>query len=492
LIHGGLRYLEHGELSLVRESLREREILFRIAPHLVRPLPILIPIYARAKRGALKIRAGMIAYDLLSFDKSLAHHQMLSREETLKRAPGLNSEGLRGAALYYDAQVEFPERLVLENALSAREHGAEFLTYARVQRMVPEKDAVQFVEFTDLLAGGVYTARARVVVNVSGPWVDDVLRQNDGSGRAPRERLIGGTKGSHIIVEDFAGEPRQRDALYTEAREDGRPFFIIKWNGKYLIGTTDMRFEGNLDRIEADEEEINYLIRETNAVLPSAQLNRESVLFTYSGVRPLPFVNNGSATSITRRHFVHDHAPELPGLISIVGGKLTTYRHLAEQTVNLLFKKLSRSAPVCATARQALPGAATENFKTFSERFKMKSTLPETVCERLLKVYGTRAFEVEKIANEDAELKKLFSREVYAIGAEVVMSFRHEMAETLIDCLWRRTMVGLSSAHLGMDEDDEAARVAQKFLGWSDERIAHEVAAYRQYVKRFHPRASSF
>jgi glycerol-3-phosphate dehydrogenase len=176
LIHGGLRYLEHGEVGLVRESLRERETLLRIAPHLVRPLPLLIPVYEQGARGAWTIRAGMIAYDLLSFDKSLERHQMLSPEETIIRAPGLRREGLRGAALYYDAQVEYAERLVVENALSAQAHGASVLTYARADRVIEEQGAARGVRFTDLLTGDTHAAHAPLVVNVAGPWVDEVLR----------------------------------------------------------------------------------------------------------------------------------------------------------------------------------------------------------------------------------------------------------------------------------------------------------------------------
>src|SRR5437763_7222945 len=219
LIHGGLRYLEHGEISLVRESLRERERLLHIAPHLIKPLPLLIPIYEQNRRGTFTIRAGMILYDLLSLDKSLNRHRMLSREEVISLAPGLNSEGLRGAALYVDAQVEYAERLVLENVLSAVEHGALALTYARVDRFIIEAEGVRGVEFTDLIAKSVHTARAQFVVNASGPWVDEVLART----RSRIPQLIGGTKGSHIIVEKFSGAPS--NALYAEAQEDGRPFF---------------------------------------------------------------------------------------------------------------------------------------------------------------------------------------------------------------------------------------------------------------------------
>ena len=341
LIHGGLRYLEHFEFRLVRESLREREILLRIAPHLVRPLPISIPIYKHSKRGRATIRAGMIAYDLLSTGKSLPRHRMLSRSETLKESPGLNAEGLLGSALYFDAQVEFPERLVCENVMSAKEHGAEVITHAAVTKVLAENGNVTGVEFS--IEGETRSAHAGVVINAAGPWVDLVLE------RAPVEspRLIGGTKGSHIVVRQFQGASTH--AIYLEARSDSRPFFIIPWNEKYLIGTTDVRVEGDPDEVRTESWEIDYLISETNFAFPSAQLTRDQILFTYVGVRPLPWTSN------TRRHFIREH-PKLRNLFSIVGGKLTTYRSLAEECVDLIFRTLGKPSPPCTTADKPLTG----------------------------------------------------------------------------------------------------------------------------------------
>ncbi len=479
LIHGGLRYLEHGEIGLVRESLRERETLFRIAPHLVRPLPILIPIYKTARRGPWTIRAGMIAYDLLSFDKSLSHHRMLSGEELLRRAPGLNVEGLRGAALYYDAQVEFAERLVLENALSATEHGATVVTYGRVDTLRIENGTVSGVEFTDLFSDQRHFARGRIVVNATGPWADRVLA---GLGA---ERMIGGTKGSHIIVAPFAGAPAT--ALYVEAETNHRSFFVIPWNSNYLIGTTDLRYEGDLDAVEIEDREIDYLLGETNRVISDAKLNRESILYTYSGVRPLAFTSDRDEQSITRRHFIRDHAPRLKNLLSIVGGKLTTYRSLSEQTVDLVLKKLRRPAPPCSTGDTPLPGAVTANFGSFCEQFCQECGLPKPTSERLLRIYGTRAPGVLKLAAEDHTLLKTIGSETGTLAAEVVFSFRHELAETLSDCLWRRTMAGFSSS-VGIGEAEAAARIAQEHLGWSEDRAQREVESYRRYISRFHPR----
>ncbi len=479
LIHGGLRYLEHWEVGLVRESLREREKLLSIAPHLVQPLPLVIPAYRGDKRGPFLIRLGMIAYDLLSFDKSLPGHRMYSRQEALELVPGLNPDGLRGAAVYYDGQVEYAERLTVENALSARNHGAVVRTYCRVDELIHEGGCVSGLRYTDLSDGSTHTARARVTVNVAGPWVDEVLAGVDW----PGERMIGGTKGSHIIVNPFPGAPR--DALYVEAREDHRPYFIVPWNNLYLIGTTDTRYEGDLDHVEADDSEIEYLIGETNRVIPQANLAREQVLYTYSGIRPLPYAEDGREGAISRRHFIHDHAPRLGGFLSIVGGKLTTYRNLAEQTVDAVYRKLGRRAPASHTARLPLPGA-TRTPALLLGRLRTLG-LSDLSANHLMRVYGSRALEVLDIAKQDQELQAVFSPETGAIGAEVVLALEREMAQTLSDVLLRRTMVGLGPA-VGVNADEAAAQLACKHLGWDDERAHREVTQYRQYIERFHPR----
>jgi glycerol-3-phosphate dehydrogenase len=286
----------------------------------------------------------MILYDLLSWGKSLPNHQILSRAETLERWPGLNPEGLVGSALYYDAQVEFPERLVVENAVAAREFGAEVLTHTRVTKLAVKNGKVSGVEFVGE-DGLKEFAEARVVINAAGPWIDQVLDQ------APVEspKLIGGTKGSHIVVAPFPSAPE--NAIYVEARSDGRPIFIIPWNKLYLIGTTDVRFDGDPDEVRCEPWEIDYLLAETNLALPGAHLTRDSILDTYSGVRPLPVTGDKDEQSITRRHFIREH-PRLPNLLSIVGGKLTTYRSLAEECVDLIFRKLGRNPPPCRTATE--------------------------------------------------------------------------------------------------------------------------------------------
>ncbi len=491
LIHGGLRYLEHYEFSLVRESLKDREILLRMAPHLIRPLGFLVPIYDYMEHGKRMIQLGMLAYDVLSMEKSLERHSIFDREETLEREPGLNPEELRGAAFYYDAQAEYPERIAVENAVSARDHGAVMLTYAKVDRLIVENGNVAGVEFEDALSGERHVARAAVTVNVAGPWVDEVLGALDRYGSS-EERMIGGTKGSHLIVDPFPGAPQT--ALYVEARKDGRPYFIVPWNGRYLIGTTDIRYEGDLDLVVADDAEIDYLISETNHVIPQAHLTRGDILFTYSGIRPLPYEPEGEEGSVTRGHVIYDHSekdPRIGGLLSIIGGKLTTYRNLARETVDAVYEKLGKEAPKSRTEEVPLPGGTTEDFEAFSEEFKAESGLAEELAQRLLKLYGVCAPHVVGMAGDDASLKTPLSSpasvETGIIGAEVLYAFRRELAEKLGDVLLRRSMVGLGP-RVALDVDEAAAQVAVRHLGWTEERAEREVKEYRDYVQRYKPK----
>jgi glycerol-3-phosphate dehydrogenase len=472
LIHGGLRYLEHLEIGLVRESLHERERLLSIAPHLVHPLSFFIPIYERDRRGPWTIRAGMLAYDALSLRKSEERHHMLNPGEALEREPGIAREGLKGAAVYFDAQVEYPERLALENALDAYDHGVTILTHRRVRRLIVEEGRCRGAE---LDVGGI--VRADVVVNVAGPWVDAVL------GDLGERQLIGPTKGTHLVVGRFHGAPVE--ALYVEA-QDGRPYFIVPWNDLYLIGTTDTRYEGDLDHVAADDEEIEYLISATNQVIPGARLGRDNVLYTYAGARPLPRAE-GSEGSITRRHMVHDHAPEIEGLLSIIGGKLTTFRQLAEETVEAVFGKLGRDAPKCGTAQLPLPGGVVADWPAFRERFLDAGSVPRPVAERLLRIYGARAEDVLAVGGE---LLEVIDKSTGAIAAEVVHAFRSELASTLADALARRTMVTLGPS-AGVGPDEAAARVAEQYLGWDSERARAEVNAYRKAVAGMRPRTLS-
>jgi glycerol-3-phosphate dehydrogenase len=465
-----LRYLEHFEVALVRQSLRERQTLLSIAPHLVKPLTFLIPIYESGSRRPAQIRIGLLAYSALSGRRKLERHQMLNRNEVLEREPGLNPQGLKAGAVYYDAQAEFPERLAVENALSAAENGAYVLSYARATRLVADATSVVGVEFADDLNKTTHTVKANVTVNATGPWADATL-----NGLVPSsERLIGGTKGSHLVVEPFPGAPNE--ALYVEAA-DSRPYFIVPWRGRYLIGTTDLDYtDGDLDQVRASEEEINYLITSTNQVLGGARLTRDQLLSTYAGVRPLPYTNQQEESAITRAHIVKDHSPDIDGLISIVGGKITTCRSLAEDTVDLAFKKLGRESPQCRTEKLPLPGGELQSLEETKSQLVSTYSLDSQIADRLVCLYGARATAVLDVSRMSPELARPIDASG-VLGAEIVYALEKELAQTLADVLMRRTMVGIEP-RLRSGTAIAAAVIAAKYLDWSADRAAAEVEQF--------------
>ncbi|MFQ5548805.1 MAG: glycerol-3-phosphate dehydrogenase, partial [Woeseia sp.] len=469
LIHGGLRYLEYAEVSLVYESLHERRHLLDIAPHLVDRIRINIPVYDRSRRGSLLIRLGMIAYDLLSIGKPLPRHRMLSRDEMLKEEPGLNPEGLRGAARYYDAQVTYAERLVLENVISASAAGAVVRNYCPVTAIGPHDGSAMTVSYLDSVGGQEQRARGRLVINASGPWVDRVLRT---TGTRTR-RLMGGTKGSHIVVGRFAGAPR--DAFYVEAIADGRPFFIIPWNNQYLIGTTDIRYGRNPDAAHASRKEIRYLLDETNRVFPDAGLTPDDIHFAYAGVRPLPRRKTEPESAITRRHIIKRHRKPLRGIVSIIGGKLTTYRNLAEQTVDRVDRKLDAGLPACSTATTPLPGAV--GAAEARERLRKIEGLSAQGCERLLGIYGGRAAGLPDIS------ASVIDTQGTVLEAEVVFAIREEFARNLTDIMHRRLMLGLS-ANQGEPLAEAVAALAAAELGWDEKEVSRQLRKLKEYNAR--------
>ena len=435
LIHGGLRYLEYGEIPLVYESLHERRYLRLTAPHLVQPLRICLPIFENARRGPLLIRLGMFAYDMLSITKALPRHDMLSREEAKKAEPGLRREGLRAAARYYDAQVAFAERLVLENLLAASSAGAAVKTHCEVTSIRITDGAVSSLVYLDGADESQHEISVDMIVNAAGPWVDRVLEAASVS--APRH--IGGTKGSHIIVGKFEGAPK--DAFYVEAAADGRPFFIIPWNNQYLIGTTDIRYGGDLDKIRINDAEVDYLMSETNRVFPKANLTKASIHYAYAGIRPLPYQEEGPESAITRRHIIKVNKKVASGLISIIGGKLTTYRNLAEQTIDKIEKLKRLKLPKCRTRDTLLPGGW--GLERAEEKLRAMQLLSEAGVVRLLGIYGGRVSGICELSHSDESLARTLDVNDTVLAAEIVFAIREEFAKTLTDIVFRRCMVGL-------------------------------------------------
>lgn len=477
LIHGGLKYLEKLDVKLVRESLREREWLLYAAPHLVRPLRMILPFYSEGKHHPLKLEAGMVAYDVLSWDKSVPRHAVWTRGKTLRKVPGLDPDGLRGAAAYYDAQVELTERLCVEIALAAQAAGATILTHASVERLDVRGGSVAGVEIVDEHTGHRYRAPTSMVLNTAGPWVDEIL-----TGLESGTRLIGGTKGSHFLVDPFPGAPS--DALYYESRSDGRAMMVLPWRGKFMIGSTDLRFEGDLDRLGPSAEEVDYILDETNQVLPQARLTEDDLLWGYTGVRPLPYSPDGDVGDITRRHTFHDHAPQVEGLVSLVGGKLTTFRQVGEEAADLALKKLGARKRRCATRRLRLPGAGVLNLDRFTEAFTRTSGLDERIARRVAELYGSRARGVAERAATDPRAREVVDETHGLTVAEISFALEEEFAVSLTDILARRTIVGIGPT-VPDDVIDRVAQAAARLTGWSDERTDRELRAFRDRLERF-------
>jgi glycerol-3-phosphate dehydrogenase len=497
LIHGGLRYLEYYEFSLVRESLKERETLLRIAPHLVAPLQLTIPIYGDRSRPYSQIWAGMMLYDVLSFDKTLPSHRMLPQMQFKQLFRSLESENLVGGAQYYDAQVALAERLCLENVISAQKAGAIALNYLEVVELPVTDDRITKVICQDQLSGErltISTSPDAAIINTAGPWIDQVCQRGSQAGHQlpiGNCHKNGGTKGSHIVVNQFPGAPAT--ALYVEAKSDGRPFFIIPWLGKYLIGTTDLVYQGDLKQIKADNDEIDYLLQETNCVIPTANLRRDDVRFTYSGVRPLPNSEGKKPGNITRKHTIFDHSQEgVVNLFSLIGGKLTTYRQVGEEMVDLILKRMGRlgsaypsGSPIsCKTDTQPLPGfIVTDDPRIQKTIEEYGSTLSIETIFYLFSIYGAKAIEVVALTKENPALKESLSPDVLDIKAQIVYAVTHESAHNLVDILRRRTTLAMNGMY-GLDLLTVVVETLQKYCDWDLEKCDRACADYRLYMER--------
>ena len=476
LIHGGLRYLELFDLGLVRESLAERERLQRLAPHLVRPLPFVVPVYRGAKRGMITVRVGMKLYDLLTPGKRTEHYRTMSWRETLRREPHLEPRDLLGAGFYFDDLLLFPERLCLENVLSARRWGASVFNYAEVTAITrpptPDPRPPWELEARDVLGGGVAQVTARVVVNAAGPWVDQVRRL---AGVDQGHRCVRTTKGIHLLL------PRITDhAVYIAAKQDERMFFVIPWREFSLVGTTDTDFEGDLDRLAATREEVQYLLQETRRVLPSARVREDEIAYTYAGVRPLAFEEGKSASAVSREHKVIPEG-EAGTFLSITGTKLTCYRSLAEEAVDRIGRLLGRPVP-CRTHSLALDGSdgdGTVEVRLWADVGALSrwGGLEPAQIQNLVETYGRRYVTVLEIAERAPELRERLCKQNPDIRAQLLYAVEHEQTETLSDFLLRRTGIG-TSACMGMDCCEQIARWMGEARGWDRSRADREIRDY--------------
>ena len=439
LIHGGVRYLEHGHLHLVFESSRERRVLLRIAPHLVRPLAFTWPVYRGARVSRLKLAAGLGLYDLLSMFRNVARHERLSKQEVLEHEPALRSEDLVGGARYFDASTD-DSRLTLANIVAAVESGAAILNHARVTGFEVVAGQVRRVRAHDAIAGDDFTIRAASVVNATGPWSDEI-----GALESRIERTsVAGSRGAHIAV------PRMRvgnrEAVTMLHPHDGRVMFTLPAGDQTIIGTTETPTHPSDRESQASREDVAYLLAAANAHFPDAKLDPSDVIAAWSGIRPLARQRaTGDVGSASREHAI---ARGPRGVVHVTGGKLTTYREMASQVVNTFAGPEARAE---RTAEVALPGGNRSVEELLTEA--AESIDDEVVRKHLVLAYGSRWRDVWSLGDDRPELRERLSPSHAVIAAEMVYGVEREMAMTLGDLLIRRT-------HLAFEMSDQARSVA--------------------------------
>ena len=468
LIHGGLRYLELFDFALVRSDMREREILLRIASHLVFPLAFLLPLYRPTFLYHLKLRIGMQLYDALSLDKSLPRRQHLDRAGTLAAEPTLEPDGLAGAWRFYDAQVPLVERLVIENLVDAADHGAVMLNHARVVDFLREGDHVVGARVRDITADRTLQIRARFTVVATGPWLDRTIAPL----RQKSDPLLRLTKGVHLVTR---GAVQQAHVLF--AKSDGRLFFVVPWRDATIVGTTDTDYDGDPGQVAATEEDVRYLQEEARRAFPSAPF--DEIYFTWAGVRALVREEGVSEGEVSRKHALFDHAKRegLDGVLSVVGGKITAYRAIAEEVVDAASRRLSRFTP-SRTADDALPGARAVDLAA------LPGDVPLAAATRahLTSIYGSRARELLDLARADPSVASPLCPHHHGIEAEVVHAVQSEWAQSLGDVLLRRNALGLSECQ-ALDCLERVADRMSALLGWDQDRRRKEVEAYRREVE---------
>lgn len=475
LIHGGLRYLELGDLRLVFEASRERRTQLGIAPHLVWPRTFIFPVYRGSRVAYWKLAAGLLLYDLLAMFRNVGRHKMLSKRQVMRAEPGLRDHDLKGGARYYDAQCD-DARLTLANVRSAHRHGALTANYAEAMSFDSAGGRIRGARIRDRVSGEEFMVRASVVVNACGPWSDGVR------GVSSEQVLLRLTKGAHAAV------PRHRlgnsEAITITSPIDGRVMFILPWGNVSYIGTTDTDCEEDPDDLRANAEDVIYLLRSANAFFPNARLQPEDVISTWAGLRPLLKPDHSmDPDSVSREHKIVEDAS---GLISIVGGKLTTYRRMAAEVVDKVARRLheldGRGKPRRAdTAKEPLPGGETKDLGVLATELVREGLAPD-VAEHLVRAYGSEAAAVVRMASSDPLLQEPIVHGHPAMRAELLYAMRREMSITLCDLLIRRTHIFYEAAEQAAKEAEWVADFAAQEMGWDENRKKAEFASYLEEV----------
>ncbi len=476
LVHGGFRYLEHAQFRLVFEGTNERALLMRVAPHLVRPLEFLLPVYKHDKPGLFVLDVGLWIYDGLSKFSSPKLHRTVRAQRLGKLEPGLKREGLDGGLLYYDCATD-DARLTLENIIDARALGATIANYTRAVKLIKEGERIAGAEVQPVESEAPIAVRARVTINATGPWTDDVRKLAGENG------ILHASKGVHLVVDAKRLAPRHAVVM----KQKKRIVFCIPWGGdRTVIGTTDTYYDAPPEDVHTDAADVAYLLDLANDYFPDAKLVPDDVLATWAGVRPLikPDSDVATASDVSREH----HILERPGLVTIAGGKLTTYRRMAAEVVDHAGKQLGSIAP-CATETRPLPGAAEPIYGAgyagvtqISERIAAAGAVDAAVAKHLANTYGARAPSVLARVQAEPALGERLDPELAFVMAQVDVAVDEEQALTVEDVLGRRLPLLLRARDQGLGACERVARRMAGRLGWDAARTAREVERYRGVV----------
>jgi glycerol-3-phosphate dehydrogenase len=464
IVHGGLRYLQMLDFGLVRLDLRERETLLRIAPHLVKPLEFVVPFFEGQWLASLKMRVGLGLYDALSYDKDLPSRRWLSAAQSRRLDVALDRADIRGAAAYFDARVDSPERLALENVLDAEEHHASVLNYCEALQATVQGGRVTGVHVRDTIDGAEARVAARVVVNAAGAWLDGVAEKLT----SRPAQAIRTTKGVHIVCPQLISR-----ALVLFSRVDRRLLFAIPRSSLTWIGTTDTDYLGDPSDARATRADVQYLIESVGSIFPS--LDFEDVLYTTAGVRAL-VRQPGAESSVSRMHRIIGSEQSAPaGMISVLGGKITGFRAIAETVTDAICSYLGIRNRKAVTADVPLPGARQAGSSTGG------GNVPSGRASHLYDLYGTRAENVLALMRSDQSLARQLAPMYPDVAAQAVFAVRHEHCLRLSDFLWRRTVLG-STRDQGQAAATPAATLMGAALGWSADRIAVEIDSCRHHI----------
>lgn len=457
IIHGGLRYLEHGELDLVRESIRERDRLLRERSHLVNPIHFLFLLNENSQRSAMKVRAGLWLYQRLAKKKTAD----LSEMEMVRVQRALDAGHQWLMLNFEDAQCEFPERLTAEWMLEAAAAGAVVRNHCEVLAVDIGQGRARGVLLRDRTTGKDHRVDASWIVNCTGPWADRVAQR---SNVRTKQAMIGGVRGSHIVIPRFPGAPTA--ALYTEAA-DGRPIFVLPWNDQVLVGTTEVPDTGDPGKATPSAQEIEYLVNTVSGLFPKAKISAHDIKYAFAGIRPLPNSPGNKPSAVSRKHFLHDHSDEgASRMISVIGGKLTTAASLARECARKMGISVQEPKPIAVGPGSSLDPILDQEVIEIARA----GSVSEETARGMMEWHGQHAMDIARMALVGADLRAPICPHTSHIVAEVIEAYRNEYAVTLADVLLRRVPVALGPCWSESCSREAALRIGA-VMGWNSQEF---------------------